>query len=50
MKAVREVMNKMIEAWTQVPDLSEEASPPPQSLDPSKGIGDDLLNVSSLGR
>ncbi|KAL9439283.1 hypothetical protein AB3S75_024859 [Citrus x aurantiifolia] len=40
-KAVREVMNKMIEAWKQVPDLSEEASPPPQSLDPSKEDGSD---------
>ncbi|CAN8251874.1 unnamed protein product [Cochlearia groenlandica] len=27
-KAVREVMNKMMEAWQQVPDLSEEVSPP----------------------
>ncbi|KAF5730104.1 putative Microtubule-associated protein TORTIFOLIA1 [Tripterygium wilfordii] len=30
-KAVREVMNQMIEAWKKVPDVSEEASPPPQS-------------------
>lgn len=40
-KAVREVMNQMIEAWKQVPDLSEEASPPPQSLGPSKEGGSD---------
>ncbi|XP_010547801.1 PREDICTED: microtubule-associated protein TORTIFOLIA1-like [Tarenaya hassleriana] len=27
-KAVREVMNQMIEAWKQVPDISDEISPP----------------------
>ncbi|XP_010550638.1 PREDICTED: microtubule-associated protein TORTIFOLIA1-like isoform X2 [Tarenaya hassleriana] len=27
-KAVREVMNQMIEVWKQVPDISEETSPP----------------------
>ncbi|KAG5382089.1 hypothetical protein IGI04_033559 [Brassica rapa subsp. trilocularis] len=37
-KAVREVMNEMMEAWTQVPDLSEEASPP-RSNASSKGSG-----------
>ena len=37
MKAVREVMNQMIEAWKQVPDVSEEASPPPRSMASSKG-------------
>ncbi|KAJ0236374.1 HEAT repeat-containing protein [Hirschfeldia incana] len=37
-KAVREVMNLMIEAWTQVPDLSEEVSPP-RSNASSKGSG-----------
>lgn len=40
-KAVREVMNQMIEAWKQVPDLSEAASPPPQSLGSSKAGGSD---------
>ncbi|KAJ4877425.1 ARM repeat superfamily protein [Raphanus sativus] len=35
-KAVREVMNQMIEVWTQVPDLSEEVSPP-RSNASSKG-------------
>uniref|UniRef100_A0A6N2LJG3 TORTIFOLIA1/SINE1-2 N-terminal domain-containing protein n=1 Tax=Salix viminalis TaxID=40686 RepID=A0A6N2LJG3_SALVM len=29
-KAAREVMNETIEAWKQVPDVSEEASPPPR--------------------
>ncbi|KAF2316028.1 hypothetical protein GH714_040823 [Hevea brasiliensis] len=28
-KAAREVMNQMIEAWKQVPDVSEDVSPPP---------------------
>ncbi|XP_004299598.1 PREDICTED: microtubule-associated protein TORTIFOLIA1 [Fragaria vesca subsp. vesca] len=28
-KGVREVMNHMMEAWKQIPDLSDEASPPP---------------------
>ncbi|KAJ4877413.1 ARM repeat superfamily protein [Raphanus sativus] len=37
-KAVREVMNQMIEVWTQVPDLSEEVSPP-RSNASSKGSG-----------
>ncbi|KAH0908836.1 hypothetical protein HID58_032157 [Brassica napus] len=37
-KTVREVMNEMMEAWTQVPDLSEEASPP-RSNASSKGSG-----------
>ncbi|CAH8353980.1 unnamed protein product [Eruca vesicaria subsp. sativa] len=35
-KAVRDVMNQMIEAWRQVPDLSEEVSPP-RSNASSKG-------------
>ncbi|XP_022738444.1 TORTIFOLIA1-like protein 3 [Durio zibethinus] len=30
-KAAREVMNQMLEAWKQVPDVSEDASPPPRS-------------------
>lgn len=28
-KGVREVMNQMMEAWKQIPDLSDEVSPPP---------------------
>ncbi|KFK27988.1 hypothetical protein AALP_AA8G457100 [Arabis alpina] len=39
-KAVREVMNQMMEAWKQVPDLSEEVSPP-RSNASSKGNGGD---------
>ncbi|KAG2240017.1 hypothetical protein Bca4012_067668 [Brassica carinata] len=39
-KAVREVMNQMIEVWSQVPDLSEEVSPP-RSNASSKGMGAD---------
>ncbi|EOA13118.1 hypothetical protein CARUB_v10026129mg [Capsella rubella] len=39
-KAVREVMNQMIEAWKQVPDLSEEVSPP-RSNASSKGDASD---------
>ena len=39
MKAVREVMNQMLEAWKQIPDVSDELSPPPpQSASSSKGI------------
>lgn len=38
MKGVREVMNQMVEAWKQIPDLSDEASPPPHSNASSKGI------------
>jgi hypothetical protein len=38
-KAAREVMNETIEAWKQVPDVSEEASPPPRSLASSRGNG-----------
>ncbi|KAH1114704.1 hypothetical protein J1N35_008082 [Gossypium stocksii] len=30
-KAAREVISQMLEAWKQVPDVSEEASPPPRS-------------------
>lgn len=37
-KAVREVMNQMLEAWKQIPDFSDEASPPPRSDSSSKGI------------
>ncbi|KAJ9163690.1 hypothetical protein P3X46_023330 [Hevea brasiliensis] len=35
-KAAREVMNQMIEAWKQVPDVSEDVSPPPPSQVSSK--------------
>ncbi|XP_059442766.1 TORTIFOLIA1-like protein 3 isoform X2 [Corylus avellana] len=35
-KAVREVMNQMLEAWKQIPDVSDEASPPPHSEASSK--------------
>ncbi|KAL4633907.1 hypothetical protein ACB092_04G157300 [Castanea dentata] len=40
-KAVREVMNEMIEAWKQIPDVSHELSPPPQSASSSKENGGD---------
>ncbi|KAF8088032.1 hypothetical protein N665_0557s0032 [Sinapis alba] len=39
-KAVRDLMNQMIEVWTQVPDLSEEVSPP-RSNASSKGDASD---------
>ncbi|XP_054807023.1 TORTIFOLIA1-like protein 3 [Prosopis cineraria] len=35
-KVVREVMNQMLEAWKQIPDVSDEFSPPPQSQASSK--------------
>ncbi|XP_061373518.1 TORTIFOLIA1-like protein 3 [Gastrolobium bilobum] len=35
-KLVREVMNQMLEAWKQIPDVSDEFSPPPQSHSSSK--------------
>ncbi|XP_061360288.1 TORTIFOLIA1-like protein 3 [Gastrolobium bilobum] len=35
-KVVREVMNQMLEAWKQIPDVSDEFSPPPQSHSSSK--------------
>ncbi|KAE9602599.1 hypothetical protein Lal_00049916 [Lupinus albus] len=35
-KVVREVMNQMVEAWKQIPDVSDEFSPPPQSQSSSK--------------
>ncbi|XP_037497393.1 TORTIFOLIA1-like protein 3 isoform X2 [Jatropha curcas] len=35
-KAAREVMHQMIESWKQVPDVSEDVSPPPRSLASSK--------------
>lgn len=41
MKGVREVMNQMMEAWKQIPDLSDEVSPPPpDSNASSRGIVD----------
>ncbi|XP_019464835.1 PREDICTED: microtubule-associated protein TORTIFOLIA1-like isoform X2 [Lupinus angustifolius] len=36
-KVVREVMNQMLEAWKQIPDVSDEFSPPPRSQSSSKG-------------
>ncbi|KAM1681897.1 hypothetical protein FF1_039011 [Malus domestica] len=35
-KSVREVMSQMMEAWKKIPDLSDEASPPPRSNASSK--------------
>ncbi|CAL0325381.1 unnamed protein product [Lupinus luteus] len=35
-KVVREVMNQMLEAWKQIPDVSDEFSPPPRSQSSSK--------------
>ncbi|GAV74378.1 LOW QUALITY PROTEIN: hypothetical protein CFOL_v3_17858, partial [Cephalotus follicularis] len=41
-KAVREVMNQMMEAWKQVPDLEEPSPPPPpKSVASSKEDGRD---------
>ncbi|XWS37405.1 hypothetical protein CRYUN_Cryun19dG0040100 [Craigia yunnanensis] len=40
-KAAREVMSQMLEAWKQVPDVSDEASPPPRSQASSKEDGID---------
>ncbi|KAJ9140383.1 hypothetical protein P3X46_031037 [Hevea brasiliensis] len=40
-KATREVMNKMLEAWKQVPDVSEDVSPPPRSQASSKDVASD---------
>lgn len=30
-------MNQMLETWKQIPDLSEEVSPPPHSIASSRG-------------
>ncbi|KAJ1421779.1 Armadillo-type fold [Sesbania bispinosa] len=35
-KLVREAMNRMLEAWKQIPDVSDEFSPPPPSQSSSK--------------
>ncbi|KAF7806132.1 TORTIFOLIA1-like protein 3 [Senna tora] len=35
-KIVREVMNQLCEAWKQIPDVSDEFSPPPKSQSSSK--------------
>ncbi|QCE13849.1 HEAT protein [Vigna unguiculata] len=35
-KLVREVVNQMLEAWKQIPDVSDEFSPPPHSQSSSK--------------
>ncbi|KAI5562529.1 hypothetical protein BDE02_15G059200 [Populus trichocarpa] len=45
-KAAREVMNETIEAWKQVPDVSEEASPPPRSLASSREDASDKRHWS----
>ncbi|KAB2633428.1 microtubule-associated protein TORTIFOLIA1 [Pyrus ussuriensis x Pyrus communis] len=45
-KSVREVMNQMMEAWKKIPDLSDEASPPPRSNASSKGSLIDPENAS----
>ncbi|KAK8686078.1 hypothetical protein V6N13_125105 [Hibiscus sabdariffa] len=42
-KAAREVMGQMLEAWKQVPDVSEEASPPPLSQASSREDTSDRL-------
>lgn len=36
-KAVREVMNQMLEAWKHIPDISDEEAPPNNSMSSSKG-------------
>ncbi|KAK5846236.1 Microtubule-associated TORTIFOLIA1 -like protein [Gossypium arboreum] len=51
-KAAREVMSQMLEAWKQVPDVSEEASPPPRSQASSRenasdGCGPPGAKISS---
>ncbi|KAL0335688.1 UNVERIFIED_CONTAM: TORTIFOLIA1-like protein 4 [Sesamum radiatum] len=37
-KATRETMNQMIEAWKEIPDLPDEVSPLPESQASSKGM------------
>ncbi|XP_042496314.1 TORTIFOLIA1-like protein 4 [Macadamia integrifolia] len=40
-KAVRETMNRMLEAWKMVPDISDEVSPPSQTISSSIENGKD---------
>ncbi|KAM6594191.1 hypothetical protein CsatA_001894 [Cannabis sativa] len=40
-KAVREIMNQMLEAWKQIPDVSGDISPPPQSQASSRDNASD---------
>ncbi|XP_073136814.1 TORTIFOLIA1-like protein 3 isoform X2 [Henckelia pumila] len=56
-KAVREAMNQMIEAWKEIPDLCGVVSPPPESGSSFKEKGstehyppDSKTNVSSITR
>ncbi|XP_050223561.1 TORTIFOLIA1-like protein 3 [Mercurialis annua] len=47
-KAAREAMHQMIEAWKQVPDVSDDVSPPPRSMASSKeNASDGRYPVSS---
>ncbi|KAK7389012.1 hypothetical protein VNO78_23843 [Psophocarpus tetragonolobus] len=43
-KLVRDVMNQMLEVWKQVPDVSDEVSPPPKSQSSSKENASDGRN------
>lgn len=36
-KAVRDTMNQMLGAWKEIPDPSNDVSPPPQAQSSSKG-------------
>ncbi|MCD9643823.1 hypothetical protein HAX54_031670 [Datura stramonium] len=47
-KAVRETMNQMLEAWKEIPDLSDDGSPPPQSNSSSKENASDGRYPPSL--
>ncbi|KAI3930394.1 hypothetical protein MKW92_045791 [Papaver armeniacum] len=53
-KAVRDTMNSMIEAWKDVPDVSDEASPPAESKSSTRENASDgrfsLGSKSSLNR
>ncbi|XP_017420389.1 TORTIFOLIA1-like protein 4 isoform X2 [Vigna angularis] len=40
-KLVRDVMNQMLEAWKQIPDVSDEVTPPPKPQPSSKGNSSD---------
>lgn len=37
-KVVRDTMNQMIDAWKEIPDVSDDVSPPLQSRSSSRGI------------